>query len=121
MSGEPAVGSESSAGADLQQPLHQEAGGGEAGGGAPEAQSADGAATDTDHEPGPSGTHSSSSDAGGSDPAERAARLEAELAALRAEHENLNSQYMRLAADFDNFRKRQSRDQDDQRLQITCS
>jgi molecular chaperone GrpE len=28
---------------------------------------------------------------------------------------------MRIAADFDNFRKRQSRDQDDLRLQITCS
>jgi molecular chaperone GrpE len=28
---------------------------------------------------------------------------------------------MRLAADFDNFRKRQSRDSDDQRLQITCT
>ena len=28
---------------------------------------------------------------------------------------------MRIAADFDNFRKRQSRDQDDLKLQITCS
>jgi molecular chaperone GrpE len=51
----------------------------------------------------------------------RVAQLEAELAALRAEHENLNGQYVRLAADFDNFRKRQSRDNDDLRLQITCS
>ena len=40
---------------------------------------------------------------------------------LKAEHEGLNGQYMRLAADFDNFRKRQSRDSDDLRLQITCS
>ena len=56
-----------------------------------------------------------------SDPEERAAQLEARLATLKAEHDNLNSQYMRLAADFDNFRKRQSRDQDDLRLQITCS
>lgn len=47
--------------------------------------------------------------------------LAAELAALKAEHEGLNGQYMRLAADFDNFRKRQSRDSDDLRLQITCS
>ena len=47
--------------------------------------------------------------------------LEAELKALRSEHESLRSQYMRIAADFDNFRKRQSRDQQDQRLQITCS
>jgi molecular chaperone GrpE len=48
-------------------------------------------------------------------------RLESELARLREEHEGLQGQYMRLAADFDNFRKRQSRDQDDLRLQITCS
>lgn len=48
-------------------------------------------------------------------------QLAAELAALKAEHEGLNGQYMRLAADFDNFRKRQSRDSDDLRLQITCS
>ena len=34
---------------------------------------------------------------------------------------DLRSQYMRIAADFDNFRKRQSRDQDDLKLQITCS
>jgi molecular chaperone GrpE len=52
---------------------------------------------------------------------DRAAQLESELAALRAQHDNLNAQYMRLAADFDNFRKRQSRDSDDLRLQITCS
>jgi molecular chaperone GrpE len=52
---------------------------------------------------------------------DRASLLEAQLASLRAEHEALNGQYMRLAADFDNFRKRQSRDSDDQRLQITCT
>ena len=57
----------------------------------------------------------------GSEPLDRAAQLEGELAALRAEHEALNGQYMRLAADFDNFRKRQSRDSEDLRLQITCS
>ncbi|MDA0717756.1 MAG: nucleotide exchange factor GrpE [Cyanobacteria bacterium] len=50
-----------------------------------------------------------------------AGQLAAELAALKAEHEGLNGQYMRLAADFDNFRKRQSRDSEDQRLQITCA
>ncbi|MCT0215678.1 nucleotide exchange factor GrpE [Synechococcus sp. CS-1330] len=47
--------------------------------------------------------------------------LAGQLAALKAEHEGLNGQYMRLAADFDNFRKRQSRDSEDLRLQITCS
>ncbi len=47
--------------------------------------------------------------------------LEARLAALQGENESLRGQCMRIAADFDNFRKRQSRDQDDLRLQITCS
>lgn len=54
-------------------------------------------------------------------PADRVAQLESELASLRSENESLKSQYMRIAADFDNFRKRQSRDQDDQRLHITCT
>lgn len=48
-------------------------------------------------------------------------RLSAELETLRREHETLRGQYMRIAADFDNFRKRQSRDQEDLRLQIACS
>ncbi|MFM7266498.1 MAG: nucleotide exchange factor GrpE [Cyanobium sp.] len=52
---------------------------------------------------------------------DRLRQLEAELAALQAEHENLRGQYMRIAADFDNFRKRQSRDRDDLKLQITCT
>jgi len=55
------------------------------------------------------------------DPASRAARLEQELAALREQFDNLNGQYMRLAADFDNYRKRQSRDLEDQRVQIACN
>ncbi|MCP9886906.1 nucleotide exchange factor GrpE [Cyanobium sp. ATX 6A2] len=120
MSGEPAVGPESSAGADLQQPLQGAAAGSQGGhdtlpgGGVPEAPFASsGPAEAAGADP--------AVDPSDADPAERAARLEAQLAALRAEHDNLNSQYMRLAADFDNFRKRQSRDQDDQRVQITCS
>lgn len=56
-----------------------------------------------------------------SDPQDRIRQLEGELESLRSEHEALRSQYMRIAADFDNFRKRQSRDQEDQRLQIACS
>jgi molecular chaperone GrpE len=52
---------------------------------------------------------------------DRAAELDSRLAALQAEHEALRGQYMRMAADFDNFRKRQSRDQDDLKLQITCT
>jgi len=57
-------------------------------------------------------------------PADNEARLlqlEQEHSSLREEHETLRSQYMRIAADFDNFRKRQSRDQDDLRLQLTCT
>ncbi len=46
---------------------------------------------------------------------------EARLEQLEREHETLKSQYMRIAADFDNFRKRQSRDQDDLRLQLKCN
>jgi molecular chaperone GrpE len=116
MSGEPAVGPESSAGADLQQPLHQEDGGAVS-----EVQSVGGDAAGSHPQPDPANTAPGDTAPGDADPAGRATRLEAELAALKAEHENLSGQYMRLAADFDNFRKRQSRDQDDQRLQITCS
>ena len=50
----------------------------------------------------------------------RLEQLEKEHNALREEHETLRSQYMRIAADFDNFRKRQTRDQEDLRLQLTC-
>ena len=46
---------------------------------------------------------------------------EARLQQLEKEHETLRSQYMRIAADFDNFRKRQTRDNDDLRLQLTCT
>ncbi len=58
---------------------------------------------------------------GGAVSGSREGQLEAELTALRSEYESLRSQSMRIAADFDNFRKRQSREQQDQRLQITCS
>ncbi len=51
----------------------------------------------------------------------RLEQLEKEHNALREEHETLRSQYMRIAADFDNFRKRQTRDQEDLRLQLTCT
>ena len=56
-----------------------------------------------------------------SDPNVKALDTEARLQQLEKEHENLNSQYMRIAADFDNFRKRQSRDQDDLKIQLTCT
>ncbi|MEB3201044.1 MAG: nucleotide exchange factor GrpE [Synechococcaceae cyanobacterium] len=43
------------------------------------------------------------------------------MASLEHELEQLRGQYMRIAADFDNFRKRQSREQEEMRLQITRS
>ncbi|MEB3334442.1 MAG: nucleotide exchange factor GrpE [Cyanobacteriota bacterium] len=54
-------------------------------------------------------------------PGERLQDLQSQLEALQTEHEALRSQYMRIAADFDNYRKRQSRDQEDLRLQIMCN
>lgn len=56
-----------------------------------------------------------------SESGDRLQQLEQELQTLKAEHETLQSQYMRIAADFDNFRKRQSRDQDDLRQQLVCT
>ena len=56
-----------------------------------------------------------------SDPNIKVPDTESRLQQLEKEHENLNSQYMRIAADFDNFRKRQTRDQDDLKIQLTCS
>ena len=52
---------------------------------------------------------------------DRVQELESQLETLRGEHESLRGQYMRMAADFDNFRKRQSRDLEDLKLQITCT
>ena len=49
---------------------------------------------------------------------DRAAALEAELTSLRQGHETVRSQYMRIAADFDNFRKRQQRDAEDLKLHL---
>jgi molecular chaperone GrpE len=77
--------------------------------------------------PAPDVTPAEAASAAGSDGSaqagaeDRAAELYSRLAALQAEHEALRGQYMRMAADFDNFRKRQSRDQDDLKLQITCT
>ena len=45
---------------------------------------------------------------------------DARLEQLEKEHETLKSQYVRIAADFDNFRKRQSRDLDDLKVQLIC-
>ena len=43
---------------------------------------------------------------------------DARLEQPEKEHETLKNQYVRISADFDNFRKRQSRDQDDLKIQL---
>ena len=43
---------------------------------------------------------------------------DARLEQLEKEHETLRNQYVRISADFENFRKRQSRDQDDLKIQL---
>tara|TARA_B100000674_G_scaffold497362_1_gene530892 strand:+ start:1310 stop:2029 length:720 start_codon:yes stop_codon:yes gene_type:complete len=48
------------------------------------------------------------------------ANTEARLEQLEKEHDTLKNQYVRIAADFDNFRKRQTRDQDDLKIQLIC-
>ena len=107
MSGAPEVGTESNPGDDRQIPSEPLEVGSEVAGSAEAGQSLEGS--------------SSGSAQSAQDLAEDPAPLESELESLRNRHETLNSQYVRLAADFDNFRKRQSRDNDDLRLQITCS
>ena len=67
------------------------------------------------------GPEADSPASGEADAAERLKQLESQLAALQSENEGLRGQYMRIAADFDNFRKRQSRDHEDLKLQITCT
>ena len=49
---------------------------------------------------------------------EEALNTVARLEQLENEHQTLKNQYVRIAADFDNFRKRQSRDQDDLKVQL---
>ena len=79
---------------------------------------AEGLALEAIPDPGSDGDGASE---GGAVSGSREEQLQAELTALRSENESLRSQSLRIAADFDNFRKRQSREQQDQRLQITCS
>ena len=72
---------------------------------------------DTDPQQDPSNELAENSPLEVSPPLDNEARLEQ----LEREHETLKSQYMRIAADFDNFRKRQSRDQDDLKVQLQCN
>ena len=43
---------------------------------------------------------------------------DARLEQLEKEHEPLKNQYVRISVDFENFRKRQTRDQDDLKIQL---
>jgi len=47
--------------------------------------------------------------------------LQERLHQLEKEHATLNSEYMIMAADFDNFRISKTRDQDDLKTRLTCS
>lgn len=74
--------------------------------------SSDGAATDN-------ATDADATDSAG-DVAEIAA-LEAQIAQLKTQLEDRNGQYLRLTADFENFRKRTSREKEDLEVQIKCN
>ncbi|EKV01995.1 molecular chaperone GrpE (heat shock protein) [Leptolyngbya sp. PCC 7375] len=47
--------------------------------------------------------------------------LEEQVAQLKVQLEDRSSQYLRLTADFENFRKRTSREKEDLELQIKCN
>ncbi|ASC69946.1 Nucleotide exchange factor GrpE [Halomicronema hongdechloris C2206] len=49
------------------------------------------------------------------------ADLERQLATLKAQFEDRNGQYARIAADFDNYRKRTSKEKEDLEVQIKCN
>ncbi|MBE9068035.1 nucleotide exchange factor GrpE [Leptolyngbya cf. ectocarpi LEGE 11479] len=49
------------------------------------------------------------------------AALEAQIAQLKTQLEDRNGQYLRLTADFENFRKRTSREKEDLEVQIKCN
>ena len=97
MSGDPAVGPEADIGADLQAaPSVPEPADHQSAGDQTEVAQAEGPPPAADHEPEAPQSEASP---------QSVAQLEAQLTALRAEHDNLNGQYMRLAADFDNFER----------------
>ena len=52
---------------------------------------------------------------------EALAGLEEQLAQLKGQLEDRNGQYLRLTADFENFRKRTSREKEDLELQVKCN
>jgi molecular chaperone GrpE len=86
----------------------------------------------TDGDPQPAGEPGAAEPAAAAEPgspaqapsptgSERERELESRISALQEELEQVRSQSLRIAADFDNFRKRQLREQDDLKLTITRS
>lgn len=49
---------------------------------------------------------------------EKSSELEAEIANLKSQLEDRTSQYMRIAADFENYRRRVSKEREDQEVQV---
>lgn len=52
------------------------------------------------------------------DPSAVVSELEVQMTSLKAQLEDRTSQYMRIAADFENYRKRTSKEREDQEVQI---
>jgi molecular chaperone GrpE len=50
-----------------------------------------------------------------------AAELESQISQLKAQLDERTSQYMRIAADFENYRRRISKEREDQEVQIKCN
>jgi molecular chaperone GrpE len=60
-------------------------------------------------------------EAGGSVESEMSAQLASQIEGLKAQLEERSTQYMRIAADFDNFRKRTQKEKEDLEQQIKCA
>ncbi|MFN4279776.1 nucleotide exchange factor GrpE [Thermosynechococcus sp.] len=78
-------------------------------------------ATPTAENQAPEATSTTDAPADAADLQEKIVALEAANASLSQVVEERNSQYMRLAADFENFRKRTQREKEELELQIKCS
>lgn len=49
------------------------------------------------------------------------AELQTKVTSLQAQLEDRSSQYMRIAADFENYRRRTSKEREDQEVQVKCN
>lgn len=78
-------------------------------------------ATTSEEGQAPEATSTTETPADAADLLEKVAALEAANASLSQVVEERNNQYMRLAADFENFRKRTQREKEELELQIKCS